>query len=355
MLLGVFLHAAKVYSVDGTWLLTDPQGNQAFNVLSDLIHVFRMPAFFWISGYFCASTFDRRGADALLLKRLPRILIPLFATLFTLNIAQKMLLASFNGKDMMETLLNGIPLYHLWFLIDLTIFTGIAAVVLPAMAAFKSIGTSLAKLPLTLMFLSLGLFSLIISLGARSTGVAYGSIYSLTSIFRLAEYGPFFAVGILMFQYPTARSTFMRISPMLIWVTLPLGLFLNKYLHDSNFVISELALFIKGIIVWLSVASVLGFFYSFIKKDNRLIHFLSEASFSVYLFHHILVIIAGVALFNYDINVWIKYLIVCTVSLTGSILIHITLIRRNRIARLLFNGIFTFGQDKKVAPGTNLN
>jgi glucan biosynthesis protein C len=339
MLLGIFLHAAKVYSIDSGWLFADRQNNQVFNAISDVIHAFRMPAFFWISGYFCALTFARYGAEGLLQKRVPRILVPLLATLLTFNIIQKLFLAAFNGKNLIETLLNGIPLYHLWFLVDLAIFTSIAALILPKLRTFKSIGQKIEKISFSVMLLSLALLSSFMSVCARSTGFAYGSIYSLTSIFRLAEYAPFFAVGIFMYLHPTAKFTFTKTPSFTILATLPLVLLANKYTHSPSFIVSEIALFLKSIMVWLSVAAVLSFFNSFVKTNSPLIKFLSESAYSIYLFHHIFVIMVAVILSNYDFYIWGKYFIVCTASLTGAIFIHIALIRRNGVARRLFNGI----------------
>lgn len=70
MMLGVVLHTANIYSTQGGWLVWDTERNGFFDVLTELIHVFRMPAFFWISGYFCALTFQRSGSQGLLRKRL---------------------------------------------------------------------------------------------------------------------------------------------------------------------------------------------------------------------------------------------------------------------------------------------
>lgn len=338
MILGIFLHAANIYSIDANWLVSDHQRSQVFNVISDLIHVFRMPTFFWISGYFCALTFERNGAEGLFRKRLPRLLVPLLMTWGTLNLAQELLLASMNGQSMTEALYDGVPLFHLWFLFDLVIFIGVAAIILPRFKPLNSLGRSLAKLPLALMLPLLALLSLSVSLAARSTGIAYDSFLNLTSIFRLAEYAPFFAIGIFMYRCPDARTTFTQIPVFFSLVTLPLAIFADKYTHDQNFVIEEIALFVEFLMVWSSVAIVLSFFYKLVKKDNLITRCLSEMAYSVYLFHHIFVVIIGMILIDYPLNAWIKFSIVCTISLSGAMFIHVMLIRNNRTVRLLFNG-----------------
>ena len=337
MILGVFLHAANIYSTNGDWLISDPQQSSIFNIIVDFIHVFRMPAFFWISGYFCALTYQRNGVPGLFRTRLPRVLIPLLTTWATLNLAQKLFLASLAGQDLTEVLFTLIPIYHLWFLVDLAIFICIAALVLPRIKLYEGFGRKFGVFPLSLMLPILAAVSVITSLVARSTGFAYDSFFSLTSLYRLAEFGPYFAGGIFMFRHSNAKNIFMGVPIMLIFATLPLAIFSKNYTHSQVFFVAEFALFMKYLMVWMSISIVLNIFYIFLNKNNGITRFLSEAAYSIYLFHHIVVVMIGVALFNCPIAISLKFLIVVIGSLTISIFIHLVLVR-NRTARLLFNG-----------------
>lgn len=80
MLLGVALHAAASY-VPGApfaaWPFGDPPGSALAGLMVAAIHVFRMPVFFVMAGFFGAMTLARRGARAMLADRLRRIGIPL--------------------------------------------------------------------------------------------------------------------------------------------------------------------------------------------------------------------------------------------------------------------------------------
>ena len=57
------------------------------------IHLFRMPAFFWISGYFFALTMSRGDSRVVLGRRLFRLLVPAIATWLTFNVAQEWVIA----------------------------------------------------------------------------------------------------------------------------------------------------------------------------------------------------------------------------------------------------------------------
>ena len=82
MLLGVFLHATLAYLAGLDWGAQDPD-NQAHwpHVVLDGIHLFRMPAFFVISGFFGALLLERRGLGAMMKNRWSRIFLPLLVFL----------------------------------------------------------------------------------------------------------------------------------------------------------------------------------------------------------------------------------------------------------------------------------
>ena len=83
MLLGIVLHAALSYTgipiwptVDDAWL--------PFMEIHNIIHGFRMPLFFLLSGFFTAMLWKRRGLGGLLIHRVKRILLPLVVGMFTI-------------------------------------------------------------------------------------------------------------------------------------------------------------------------------------------------------------------------------------------------------------------------------
>ena len=64
LLLGVVLHCALTYMdgpADGGWPLRDPDRSGWAGLIVLSIHVFRMPAFFVLAGFFGALVVGRRG------------------------------------------------------------------------------------------------------------------------------------------------------------------------------------------------------------------------------------------------------------------------------------------------------
>lgn len=79
MLLGILLHVCISYTVmplGEAWPFKDARTSPVFDLTVGIIHVFRMPVFFMMAGFFAALLYTRRGPRGLMLNRLKRILVP---------------------------------------------------------------------------------------------------------------------------------------------------------------------------------------------------------------------------------------------------------------------------------------
>ena len=90
MLLGIYLHAVVAYAPIGGWPYKQPELTSALNFTVILIHVFRMPVFYVMAGFFAALLYDRRGFRLTVENRVWRILIPFvvgWCIIFPLSLA----------------------------------------------------------------------------------------------------------------------------------------------------------------------------------------------------------------------------------------------------------------------------
>ncbi len=83
MLLGIVLHVGLSFSPI-PWTVQDSQQSEFYSVLFSLIHGFRMPLFFMLSGFFTAMLWRKRGLASLLKHRFMRIALPLFIGCMTI-------------------------------------------------------------------------------------------------------------------------------------------------------------------------------------------------------------------------------------------------------------------------------
>ena len=274
-----------------------PQNSVVLDWLVQSVHLFRMPAFFWISGYFFALTMSRGDGRVVLGRRLFRLLVPAIATWLTFNVAQEWVVAVANDKDPVEAILHGgVPIYHLWFLVDLVVMTLVAALAfaLPE-AVVERVRRRLPEsgtVPGVLLALT-ALWFVSITM-ARLTGVAYVHLGGITTVSRLAYYLPFFGVGVAMYHLTGIRRTFLRVPPVLVLFAIPFGVYLQRFRHEHG-LLAELAAPAEQLMVWICVAVVLQLFYRLIRRESRTVTTLSEASYSIYLFHHFIMVVLVLA------------------------------------------------------------
>ena len=77
MLLGIVLHVTLSYTPHGFWPFKDPRvQSDSLGAILDWIHLFRMPLFFLLSGYFSAMLWSTKGIRKMIKHRLLRIVLP---------------------------------------------------------------------------------------------------------------------------------------------------------------------------------------------------------------------------------------------------------------------------------------
>ena len=83
MILGIVLHALLSF-IPTPWPVQDTCQNGLFFIPYAAIHMFRMPLFFVISGFFTMFILQRHGLGGMIRQRVERILIPLLLALLTI-------------------------------------------------------------------------------------------------------------------------------------------------------------------------------------------------------------------------------------------------------------------------------
>jgi fucose 4-O-acetylase-like acetyltransferase len=132
------------YSAYGNWPWKDGSTTGLFDVSLGLIHVFRMPVFYVLAGFFAALLYERRGARAFVRNRVIRILVPFavgWAILFPLVKviaigAMRIEGPSANPSGSLEVfslreVFGRLDPMHLWFLEYLVFFYVLVLVLVP--------------------------------------------------------------------------------------------------------------------------------------------------------------------------------------------------------------------------------
>ena len=348
--IGILLHASRIYDTSGAWLVHDSSSSPAFEATWRVIHIFRMPAFFIVAGFFCALSVRRHGAHGFLPRRFLRIGVPMLAIALTLNVAQDWLLhANATGRASLSAYLASERFAafwrsanwhsHLWFLHYLLAYSALAwlwealgggriAAALPAVEPPNWLWTPM-----------LALTAFIAPAAGALLPNGYAIWLGLASPYSFLSFLPYFAFGYALFLKRDWLDGFARFSwrsaaALVLLAAAEAWLALRA---DQGWT-EHPRFYIEAMITWSLSRGVFAAFRTLVRGPSPTLRYLSEASLSIYLFHHIFVVGLGVAFSKAALNVALEFAAIVGVTLAATLAIHHFMILRAPLLRLLFNG-----------------
>ena len=327
LLLGVLFHASVF-----VYLYQKPESLGEFLLVvftHQFLHVFRMPTFFVIAGFFAAYLLQTRGPNRFFQNRLQRIALPLLIFWIPLGFANSWSSqgAWLTGRSTFDVL--PIDFGHLWFLYFLILYCVVFWVL---SAPLQWLSKKRVSPPL--FFVSLAaLIPLIPGVFDQE-----GTLATSTRIFPapglLVLYFLIFLSGALGFYQQDRWLTFLKKRAVLLvsLLLLSFGVF---------FVIQDWGMAVTPWIYAASVVSgtygVLGLFLMFATKQNKVFKFVSDASYWIYLIHLPLVFFFLIFLSKLGIGA-IGAILLTTCSTIGIGVLSYKLLVRHTPVSLLLNG-----------------
>ena len=356
MMLGVVLHGALIYSTGDHWIVSDSQKSEFFHILSSVIHAFRMPTFFIIAGFFAMMSLKKYGIGKFSKVRLMRILVPLCSTALLVNTVelyfrttvlqkQPMSFAHFLVYELPQKWLSGEWVSHLWFLLTLLQLFVIGIGLFAVAKQFNSTGRLNRWLApyrkncyflLILPFADLGWSVLDKIDPSLSHGTHFAGLFNVED---LITFLPYFLVGLWLYRDRRLQEQFHSIARW-EWFALACSILLQHIESNAHGLNAESGLRIYSTSLTCALSSHICYvlFYKFMNRDSQVFRYLSDASYSIYLFHHLCVIVFGYLLLNVSIAIGYKFLAVEIATISVTLAIHHFLILRFKTLRFLFNG-----------------
>jgi glucans biosynthesis protein C len=346
MILGVVLHSAMVFHPSQSWLVNGRVNTDDMNTLVDIIHAFRMPAFFVVSGFFCAMTLRKYTPNRFIAFRMQRLLIPFLSTVLIINSLQMWDLATFENKafELSRYLDEGEYVFHLWFLLNLMVYFVCAYLAVRLFRApFEVLGRFLNKLSETLkiwgVLLLLPTLTLAIMMLNKLGFPLYFKWHGLIDMYAILIYFPYFLFGIFLYFNGDLLKQISQANPFIVfilWALAHFGLAYTAELSGSLFDIAKI--YLSTLQTWLAVVLCFWVFKRFLSKPSVIMRALSDASYSVYLFHHVLVVIIGSWIGSQVNYAWLGFLVTLSCVLVSTLLIHFYVVKKSSLMLLLFNG-----------------
>lgn len=352
MLLGIPYHVAMAYRANQVWIVNAQEGDLLFTWMAAVIHLFRMPAFFVIAGYFAALLLMRRTPGAWLKNRLIRLGLPFIAALLTLNPLLNLLceLSNFSiwsalgswEKNSLQS--GGYWVRHLWFIIVLLYLCAVAALLSRVAPRVGQASLSVRADAMMARNMPLALLGLGVMIGAWEAGAielfyVWGFATNLPQeilrIDQLIQFAPWFALGWLVCRAPQFRAALHRPSPLIALAGLAATLL---YLQIGREVHPMTERFIGTIAAIAMTQMLLAAMKRLANRPNRAVQALVSGAFVIYLVH--LPITAGLVVLGQQIAmpIMIKGALVAALTFALSWACW-RIVRASPTLRLLYDGV----------------
>jgi glucans biosynthesis protein C len=353
MLTGVLFHAALAYSpLAHAFVPTaDREPSVAIDLCIWFLHMFRMPLFFLVAGFFAAMLVAKRGLGGLFRNRLRRIALPLviFWPLVHLALSSSTLHAAATVQNPSPLLAiirqlsqaQGLPEQlpgtgHLWFLYYLMYFY---------VLVWSARNFELEKLGQLVRSLSpvwlLGALPLLLVPALASVSAPNPAPESfIPQFWAFGFYGPFFALGYLLFGHDAMIERLRPTAPWLLAASLLLyGAFWYALARHSptaedpsaSLLISALEACIS---VWMSIVCLLAG-KTLLNRGSAVMRYLSDASYWIYIVHLPILFAIQYRLLDVDLPWGIKFVAAVLATFSLCLLSYQTLVRRTVVGDLL--------------------
>lgn len=339
MSLGIVIHTAQVYAPE-PWRVNGPESSPFFAYLIDLIHSFRMHSFYMIAGFFAAMLLCRYSVRDYLKTRFIRLGVPLLFCGLTINSLIHLL--SYDNYQLgaeafsASYWLGGDWLDHLWFLANLLVYLFLVAGAVkffPGMLRYiQSLNIKFwhfyVVLPCAIFILE--------RIAWRIPESPFGGAWLFVSISELFFYFPFFVLGFVFYLKQELFKKFVEAVPLGLVLV---GVFAVAYWNDLGAgKYSYIYEVLKSLAVLGVITIVFSLFKRFFDGASQFVRAVSDASYTLYLVHPIIVLTAALYLAQFEMNVFFKFSLVVIWTWWLSYLFHRYVVERFWVALLVFNG-----------------
>ena len=333
MLLGIPYHAALVYETS-SWLVSSPDKIPALTLLPAALSAFRMPGFFLIAGFFAALLLERRPVGGWLRSRMMRLGLPLLTGMVLIVPVQTAILqlgppaAIRLPQDAASAVYS-----HLWFLpVLMLLCMGLAA-------TWKLVSRiEWPDLPVWVLGMGCGLWMMALRSGEMVANINLALLDGLVDLEAVLGYAPFFLFGVAARRNPAILARLTRPDN---W-TLAIGLLALSvyclYWHPRSRFEEFEAMFAGAVAALCIMQALLAFLARRFDRASPLVDRFVDASFSIYLFHHPIIVALAIAFLAVHLPPALELALVCLIALAASYAIHRALMRSS-LMLMLFNGV----------------
>lgn len=369
LIIGIFHHGIESFIsyAKWDWITQDSQSSLLLDILFYVSHVFRMQAFFLMSGFFAHLLFSRKGFLGFLINRTKRLLLPfilfwplLYAVTHYIWVWGIQYLKHCSYQEAITKLPDymvwskGFPLMHLWFLYFLILFCAGVILIRPLIVhGIDKSGKLRNGMDKFLSYvmkqwwgsLIIGLFMLMPMLGMKDWfGVDTSASGLIPRIAPFILYGMYFTLGWFLYRQGfllknlisfRAANLFMSIISIVLLIAVSLA-----FDEPSPSNAGKILMALNVLYAFASITTVfafMGYVMAYYSKPSSQIRYLSDASYWGYLIHLPVIGFLQIIVAQYD-WFWALKLFVIFVPTIFLLLVSYKYAVRNTIVGVLLNG-----------------
>jgi len=353
MFLLVFFHSGRLFNED-PWHLKNAIESEGIHIFIRVLDVWQMPLFFLLAGTAAWFSLGRRSAWQFTRERLSRILVPLIFGMLIIVPPQVYLERIFDGDFVgsffawyphtfegtysNESAASGnLSWHHLWFLAYLFVFSLLLLPlfrylrredkkpVVSGVAAFLSRPGTI-YLPAVLLIVYNVFLMPIYGMGNQNLISDWRNFLFYITVFFFG----FLMVSDSRITQVIRRNLYISLSAAVLVIIVIYLMEVDVLPKTQSLILSLYALD-----CWLFLLAFLAIGMALLNFTNALHRYVNDAVLPVYILHHMLIIIIGFYVIQWDMPVIAKYFFVVFTVFAGSLAIY-EVVRRINVTRFLF-------------------
>jgi len=368
LILGIIFHASISFMpIFIGWAVMDISTSSVVPSFMMISHSFRLELFFLIAGFFSHMKFHKEGFQSFLKSRVVRIAVPFIIGWLLLRplIVSCWLMGaeSMRGDiNILNALKDGLASLgerpkdllvgtHLWFLYYLLLISAIVLLLRYLLSLNKPVQNELTQLANSFAgWISNSHFAIfIVALPTAGClwfmnqwGVDTPDKSLIPHIPVLLIYAGFFIFGWLLHRQPILLENFSRLTWRKLAFCLVAAIMANwlsnfqmNLAHPHFKLIRACFMFSYAIMMWSLVSLVIGIFKRLFNRPNKIVRYVADSSYWLYLIHLPIVIWLQIALAEVSLHWSLKLAVISVLTILVSIVFYDAFIRTTFIGATL--------------------
>jgi len=351
----IFFHSGMFF-VSWGWHVKNNVINHTMEYPMEWLHLWRLPLLFFISGVGVSFAMKSRTGWQFIGERTKRLLLPLVFGMFIIVPPQiyfeRLQRGQFNGSylDFYHNVLQFIPYpkgdfswHHLWFVAYLWIFSLLAT---PLFLWLKSDNAKKIVAAVKKQFsnlwglLLLSVIPMIIYWTLKAKWPVENNLisdwYNFTLSFTIFVYGYLIGTNQKVWDVMEKYRVPLAVVGTFICISrISFDALVGSIPEDLPFM-SLINGFLTIISLWTTILAICGFAKHYLNFKNSFLTYSTEAVYPFYILHQTITVAIGFHIADWDLNVWLKLLILSLGTFAFSLFIYHFLIRPFNFMRLLF-------------------